>query len=288
MSPMRPASVDEVEQALREASYLPDRGLATAVFLALAMRRPLLLEGEAGVGKTEVARTLARILAAELVRLQCWEGIDASQALYEWDYARQLLYARGLQPGAEARELYSPEFLVERPLLHAIRAGGAAVLLVDEIDRADDEFEAFLLEVLSTYQVTIPELGTVRAATPPVVVLTSNRTRELHDALKRRCLYHWIDHPGLERELAIVRSRAPEVSEALGRQAVRLVQQLRQRDDLLKPPGVAETLDWARALTYLGTTDLDLGSAAATLGALLKYREDADRVRAALDRMLSR
>src|SRR5881409_1890804 len=203
-------SVDEVERALESESYLADRGLATAVYLALAMRRPLLLEGEAGVGKTEVGKTLARLLGAELIRLQCYEGIDSAQALYEWDYARQLLYARALQAGEvreRVSELYGPEFLLERPLLRALRAGPGAVLLIDELDRADDEFEAFLLEVLSDFSVTVPELGTIAAAEPPAVVVTSNRTRELHDALKRRCLYHWIDFPELEREVAIIRLR---------------------------------------------------------------------------------
>jgi MoxR-like ATPase len=278
---VRLTSVDEVERALREASYLPDRGLATSVFLALAMRRPLLLEGEAGVGKTEVARTLARVLDAELVRLQCWEGIDASQALYEWDYARQLLYARGLQPGAEARELYSPEFLVERPLLHAIRAGAAAVLLVDELDRADDEFEAFLLEVLADYAVTIPELGTVAAEEPPVVVITSNRTRELHDALKRRCLYHWIDFPELEREVEIIRLRAPGVPEALARSVAETIGRLRELD-LVKPPGAAEAIDWAQALALLGAERADGADGRATLGWAVKNREDAGLAEAAL------
>ncbi len=291
-------TVDDVRAALEEHQYLADEGLATAIFLAIRLKRPLLLEGEAGVGKTEVAKVLSRWTGGELVRLQCYEGIDAAQAVYEWDYSRQLLHLRAVEAKGEEvveDELYSERFLVKRPLMRAIAYEAGAlgavappVLLVDEVDRADDEFEAFLLEVLSTWQVTIPEFGTVTAPEPPLVVLTSNRTRELHDALKRRCLYHWIDHPGLEREVEIVRSRAPEVSDALARQVVGVVQQLRQRDDLLKPPGVAETLDWARALTYLGTADLDLASAAMTLGALLKYREDADRVRAALDRMLAR
>ena len=281
MSGMRLESVDEVERALREASYLPDRGLATSVFLALAMRRPLLLEGEAGVGKTEVARTLARILDAELVRLQCWEGIDAAQALYEWDYARQLLYARGLQPGEQARDLYSPEFLVERPLLRAIRAGAGAVLLVDELDRADDEFEAFLLEVLADYAVTIPELGTVAAEEPPVVVITSNRTRELHDALKRRCLYHWIDFPELQREVEIIRLRAPAVPEALARSVAETIGRLRELD-LVKPPGAAEAIDWAQALALLGAERADGDEGRSTLGWAVKNREDAVRAEAAL------
>jgi MoxR-like ATPase len=260
------------------------------------MQRPLLLEGEPGTGKTALAEAIAESLGLPLVRLQCYEGIDATQALYDWDFPRQILHLRALEAAGRGgkdeqsveeaeKSLYDARFLLARPVLQALQES-PAVLLVDEVDRADDEFEAFLLEVLSTYQVTIPELGTVRAATPPIVVLTSNRTRELHDALKRRCLYHWIDHPGLEREVEILRSRAPEVSDALRRQVVTIVQQLRARDDLQKPPGVAETLDWARALQYLGTADIDLESASATLGALVKYREDADRVRQALDRML--
>ena len=240
---MQLGSVDEVEQALRRESYLPDRGLATAVYLALELRRPLLLEGEAGVGKTEVAKTLERILGAELVRLQCYEGIDVSQALYECDYARQLLYVRSLQageldPGVRMRELYGPEFLLERPLLRAIRAGAGAVLLIDELDRADDEFEAFLLELLGEFTITLPELGTIAASEPPAVIVTSNRTRELHDALKRRCLYHWIDFPVLEREVAIVCTRAPEVDVRLARSVARAVGGLRALD-LVKPPGAA-------------------------------------------------
>ncbi|MGN6250428.1 MAG: AAA family ATPase [Marmoricola sp.] len=284
----------DVARLLGTTGYLADDDVATVLFLALRMQRPLLLEGEPGTGKTSLAEALAAARGVPLVRLQCYEGIDATQALYDWDFPRQILHLRALEAvggdvAAEEAEksLYDERFLLARPVLQALQQS-PAVLLVDEVDRADDEFEAFLLEVLSTYQVTIPELGTVRAPVPPLVVLTSNRTRELHDALKRRCLYHWIDHPGLEREVEIVRSRAPEVSAALATQVVTCVQQLRTRDDLLKPPGVAETLDWARALDALGTTDLDLEVAARTLGALVKYREDADRVKQALDRMLAR
>jgi MoxR-like ATPase len=287
---VRFASVEEVEQALAAESYLPDRGLATAIFLALRMRRPLLLEGEAGVGKTEVGKTLARILGAELVRLQCYEGIDAAQALYEWDYARQLLYSRTLQAGeldasAQIAELYGPEFLLERPLLRALRAGDAAVLLVDELDRADDEFEAFLLEILSDFQLTIPEIGTVSADVPPAVVITSNRTRELHDALKRRCLYHWIDFPELEREVAIIRLRAPGVSEALARSVAEAVGRLRGLT-LVKPPGAAEAIDWAQALAHLGAGSADSGEGRATLGWAVKNREDLKLVEDALPELL--
>jgi MoxR-like ATPase len=278
-------SVADVERALRRESYLPDRGLATAIFLAVSMGRPLLLEGEAGVGKTEVGKTLARIAGAELIRLQCYEGIDASQALYEWDYARQLLYARALQEGEVAigervAELYGPEFLVERPLLKAIRAGADAVLLVDELDRADDEFEAFLLEVLSDFTVTVPELGTIVASDPPVVVITSNRTRELHDALKRRCLYHWIDFPDVAREAEIIRLRAPGVEEPLALSVAETVARLRALD-LVKRPGAAEAIDWAQALSLLGAASVDGEAGRETLGAAVKNREDQARVEAA-------
>jgi MoxR-like ATPase len=282
---MQIGSVEDVVRSLQAESYLPDRGLATAIFLALQMRRPLLLEGEAGVGKTEVGKTLARTLGARLIRLQCYEGIDAAQALYEWDYARQLLYARTLQEGEVAAErvsaLYGPDFLVERPLLAAIRAGSGAVLLIDELDRADDEFEAFLLEVLSDFTVTVPELGTIAAEEPPVVVITSNRTRELHDALKRRCLYHWIDFPDLEREVEIIRLRAPGVSEALARSVAATIARLRSLD-LVKLPGAAEAIDWAQALSLLDAESAEGEPARATLGWAVKNREDTERVEAEL------
>ena len=287
------ASAEDVSRRLRETGYLADEGLATITYLALAMGRPLLLEGEPGTGKTALAEALAELVDAPLIRLQCYEGIDATQALYDWDFPRQILHLRATEAATGTsdveqleRSLFDDRFLLDRPILRALRTS-PSVLLVDEIDRADDEFEAFLLEVLSTYQVTIPEYGVVKAATPPLVVLTSNRTRELHDALKRRCLYHWIEHPGPAREVEIVRSRLPEVSLALAEQVTRAVQRIRHSDDILKPPGVAETLDWARALQTLGRTELDLATAASTLGAVLKYREDADRVRGQLDTMLA-
>ncbi len=242
----------------------------------MSLDKPLLLEGEAGVGKTEVAKVLAELLGRDLIRLQCYEGIDASQALYEWNYSRQLIAVRAMQDvtaETHVEDLFGPEYLVERPLLEAIRAGARAVLLVDELDRADDEFEAFLLEILSEFAVTIPEIGRVAAEEPPVVVVTSNRTRELHDALKRRCLYHWIDHPSLEREVDIVRARAPEVSEALARDVASAVMRLRSFD-IAKRPGVAETIDWANAASFLGVERLDEATAAATLGAVLKDHED--------------
>jgi MoxR-like ATPase len=272
------ASVDDLAGALREHRYLADRGLATAIHLAVSLDRPLLLEGEAGVGKTEVAKVLAILLGRDLIRLQCYEGIDASQALYEWNYSRQLIAVRALQDvtaETHVEDLFGPEYLVERPLLAAIRAGSKAVLLVDELDRADDEFEAFLLEILSEFAVTIPEVGRIVAEEPPVVIVTSNRTRELHDALKRRCLYHWIDHPSLEREIEIVRARAPEVSEALARDVAGAVARLRSMD-VAKRPGVAETIDWANAVAFLGVDRLDQETAEATLGAVLKDHEDLE------------
>lgn len=281
---MFPASVDDVATGLDAHGYLADEGLATSIFLALRLRRPLLLEGEAGVGKTEVAKVLAAWTGGELVRLQCYEGIDAAQAVYEWDYSRQLLHLRAVEAaGGDVveDELYSERFLVKRPLLRALDhgAGEPPVLLVDEVDRADDEFEAFLLEILSDFSISVPELGVIRAERPPVVVLTSNRTRDVHDALKRRCLYHWIAHPDFEREVAILRRRAPEVGERMAREVAAAVEQLRDLR-LYKAPGVAETIDWAEALAVLGCTRLDEQVVDATLGSVVKYREDQERVRA--------
>jgi MoxR-like ATPase len=280
-------SVAELTESLRRDAYLADRGLATAVFVALSLRRPLLLEGEVGVGKTEIAKVLAHVLDRDLIRLQCYEGIDTSQALYEWDYARQLLHIRALSaPGStDVAELFGPEFLLERPLLKAVRAGSRCVLLIDEIDRADDEFEAFLLEMLSDFQISIPEIGTVASASPPLVVLTSNRTRELHDALKRRCMYHWIDYPPAEREVEIVLLREPSVPEALARKVVAAVTRLRELD-LAKPPGVAETIDWARTLDFLGCASLTPAVAADTLGAVVKERDDLALVRESLEEIV--
>jgi MoxR-like ATPase len=284
MSALQPASIDELTAALGERSYLADRGLATVLHVALQLGKPLLLEGEAGVGKTEVAKTLADLLGARLIRLQCYEGIDVAHALYDWSYARQMLYIRTLEAAGDAsgalKEVFGSDFLVRRPLLDAIDCDDAVppVLLVDEIDRADGEFEAFLLELLSDFQITIPEIGTIAATQRPVVILTSNRTRELHDALKRRCIYHWIGHPSLEREIAIVRARVPGVPEVLAAEAAAFVERLRTLD-LAKSPGVAETLDWTQALVALGQSELDADIVDATLGSVLKYHEDLQRVR---------
>jgi MoxR-like ATPase len=291
-----PTSPADLAEALRATGYLADEGLATAAYLALRMNRPLFCEGEPGTGKTALAQAMAEVLGAELIRLQCHEGIDASQALYDWDFPRQLLHLRALEAAAGVSEehldaesveasLYDPRFLIARPVLRALQTT-PSVLLVDEVDRADDEFEAFLLEVLTEHAVTIPEIGEVRAKQPPLVVLTSNRTREVHDALKRRCLYLWLDHPDVTREIAILRSRLPGLPERLAAQVAGAVRKMRQMD-LLKPPGVAESLDWAQALQLLGARELDMDSAAASLGAVLKYREDADRVRAQLDAVMA-
>ena len=297
-APFDPASVEDVVSALASQGYIADRGLATAIFLALKRHKPLLLEGEPGVGKTEVARTLAALLGAPLIRLQCYEGIDQSSAVYEWNYARQLLYIRllearkdsgddgpvgadGLSASSEARlrDVFGPEFLIRRPLLEALdpTQERAPVLLIDELDRSDAEFEAYLLELLGDYQITIPEIGTQRAVRPPVVVITSNRTRDIHDALRRRCLYYWIDYPTLEKEYTIVRTRVPEAPETLARQVVAFVQLLRG-EDFFKAPGVAETLDWLGALVALGQTELTEGAVQDALGALLKYQDDLAKI----------
>ena len=286
-----PGTVAELTKRLREGGYLADRGLATSVLLALSLRRPLLLEGEVGVGKTEIAKVLAAVFGRRLIRLQCYEGITTSQALYEWDYARQMLQVRALSQAEAADEqsvdrLFGPKFLLERPLLEAVRAGDDAVLLIDEVDRADDEFEAFLLEVLSDFQISIPELGTIRAESSPVVILTSNRTRELHDALRRRCLYHWIGYPTAEREAEIVAVREPGAAGQLTRKVVRAVQRLRELD-MAKPPGVAETIDWVRTLGVLGETELTEDAAGDTLGAVVKDRDDMELARENLAEIIS-
>jgi MoxR-like ATPase len=276
-------SVESVQDALTGQNYIAERSLATAIYLALRLRKPLFLEGEAGVGKTEVAKVLARILDADLIRLQCYEGLDVSNALYEWNYAQQLLYLRLMEAQGAGREamqagLFTREFLQSRPLLRAVEAsaaGRSSVLLIDEIDRADEEFEALLLELLSDFQVTIPELGTITAAEPPVVVITSNRTREVHDALKRRCLYFWIDYPNFEKELRIVRTKAPEIAPTLARHVTAFIQELRQME-LFKAPGVAETLDWAAALVALDQQRLSLDVVQDTVGVILKYQDDIE------------
>ena len=273
------ATIDDLQAGLLDASYLADRGLASVLFLALKLEKPLLLEGEAGVGKTEAAKAMARVLPARLIRLQCYEGLDVAHAVYEWNYSRQLLHIRAAQEGTVSEEdLFGPEFLIRRPLLEAIEADEPVVLRIDEIDRAYDECEAGLLEVLSDFQITVPEIGTIQAVRRPVVILTSNRTRELHDALKRRALFHWIDHPSLEREGEIVRLRVPGVPERLALQAAAFVQGLR-RLDLEKPPGVAETIDWAQALAALGSHELDPDLVESTLGSVLKHHEDLQAVR---------
>ncbi len=285
---LAPPTVADVSSALSANGYLADEGLASAIFLALTLKRPLFLEGEAGVGKTEVAKVLSRWLGGRLIRLQCYEGIDAAQAVYEWDYTRQLLHLRTAEATGEAAgassatleaELYDPRFLIRRPLLEALSPteGPPPVLLIDEVDRADDEFEAYLLEALSDYSVTIPELGTITAAVPPIVVLTSNRTRDVHDALKRRCLYHWVEHPDFDREVEIVKLRAPGVGDRLARQVAAATAEMRGRG-LYKPPGVAESIDWALSLAALGRSEMDEASVRATLGTVLKYREDQERV----------
>ena len=287
-----PASVDELQQALRGEMYVADRALAMSVYLALTLKRPLFLEGEAGVGKTEIAKVLASALGARLIRLQCYEGLDVSQAVYEWNYSRQLLHIRLLEASGDVdrtaaeRELFSEEFLIKRPLLQALDSGGGpVVLLIDELDRADEEFEGYLLEMLSDFQITIPEVGAYTADEPPVVVITSNRTREIHDALKRRCLYYWIDYPDLDKETQIVRSKVPQASQKLAGQVAAFVQELRSTE-LYKVPGVAETLDWTAALVSLNETELSPDVIDDTLGIMLKYREDVQAVRGEQTRAL--
>jgi len=287
--PSEPSTPHDVAAGLAAHGYLADEGLVTAVFLAMSLHRPLFLEGEAGVGKTELAKTIARWQGTELIRLQCYEGIDSAQAVYDWDYSRQLLHLRAAEASGEAQgkgtaelegQLYDERFLLKRALLRAIDHKNTTppVLLIDEIDRADDEFEAYLLEVLSDFQITVPEVGTFTATTPPIVILTSNRTRDVHDALKRRCLYHWVEHPGFEREVDIVKLRVPQASETLARQVAGAVEALRGIN-LYKPPGVAETIDWATALGRLGVTEINQQVVEQTLGTVLKYREDQTRVR---------
>ncbi|MEE8484935.1 MAG: MoxR family ATPase [Acidimicrobiia bacterium] len=281
-----PSSVDALEAAFIDHGYIPERGLSVAIHLAIQMGRPLFVEGEPGVGKTEIANVLTAMTGGELIRLQCYEGLDASHALYEWDYARQMLAIRLLEAQGgevEVHDIMSEEYLIARPLLQAIRRsseGLPTVLLIYELDRADAEFEAYLLELLSDFQITIPEVGTIRASTPPIVIITSNRTREIHDAVKRRCIYHWIDYPTVEREIAILHKKAPEISEVLSRELAEAMQKLRNLD-LFKPPGVAETVDWAMALRVLGETELSLEVIDETIGVIVKYEEDIQTVRAA-------
>ena len=288
------ATIEGIQDSFRARDYVCDRSLATATFLALQLDRPLLLEGEAGVGKTELAKVLAASLGAKLIRLQCYEGLDVNAAVYEWNYPRQmleirLLEARGEATSANAHDIFGPEFLIRRPLLQALEGDATSeppVLLIDEIDRADEEFEAYLLEILSDFQVTVPEIGTIRAEQPPAVVLTSNRTRELHDALKRRCLYHWIDYPSPAREVEIVRRRVPGTAEELATEAAEAVRRLRS-SDVQKPPGIAETIDWVAALELLGVDHLDASAAERTLGSVLKYRDDQEQVtEQGLDRLV--
>ena len=292
---MQPQSIDEVLSALESHQYIADRPLATAVFLALKLGRPLFLEGEPGVGKTEIVKVLASLLGSRLIRLQCYEGLDVSSAVYEWDYKRQMLEIRMLEASGSRdtdkvkREVFSSEFLIKRPLLQALEAhdGKASVLLIDELDRADEEFEAFLLEFLSEWQISVPEVGTIRAEIPPVVIITSNRTREIHDALKRRCLYHWIDYPSFEKELRIVLEKVPGIPDVLSRQVVAFVQELRGLE-LYKAPGIAETLDWAASLMALDVTSLEPNAIEDTMGALLKFQDDIVRARAAAQDLLAR
>jgi len=280
-----PATVDALEAAFIDHGYIPERGLSVAIHLAVAMGRPLFVEGEPGVGKTEIANVLTALSGGEFIRLQCYEGLDASHALYEWDYARQMLAIRLLEAGGDrvdVHDIMSEEYLIARPLLQAIRRsseGVRTVLLIDELDRADEEFEAYLLELLSDFQITIPEVGTIRATTPPIVVITSNRTREIHDAVKRRCIYHWIDYPTVEREIEILHRKAPDTSETLSRELAAAMHKLRNLD-LFKPPGVGETIDWAKALQVLGEVRLTPGVVDATLGVIVKYEEDMQTVRA--------
>lgn len=274
------ASIDELESALARASYLPDRGLSTALYLSLTLEKPLLLEGEAGVGKTEAAKSIATALGARLIRLQCYEGLDVAHAVYEWNYARQLLHIRAAQEGTvDEAELFGPEFLIRRPLLEAVEADEPVVLLIDEIDKTDQEFEAMLLELLSDFQISIPELGRIEARTHPVVLLTSNNTRELTEALKRRCLYLWLDYPDLEHELRIVRLHSPELDERVARKLVEIIHQVRELD-LKKPPSIAESIDWARALILLGAEDIDQATFKETMSVIVKHRTDLDTVAA--------